>query len=263
MRVIYFLLNRDGTLGWEASTPTNKSKYLLSSPSRLSTRLSRMYYLTWSRFTLAFRRAILVIRNRKKQLLFFQFRNRLTAPHSIYAAKMTLNVSASAISGKGLVLPKDASSVSPDNPLLIIPSPLVAIPDDKHLDSTCAWCMLYRPKDDEGDDPVESALDLKLCTGCRVVRYCSKARFLFPTHKIEADTFVRNANPKHGKPTTSSNVPASKPYILAFSLQVCGRVSGFYFYKNVCPLGSGPQSSLLRAMFTNMSPQPPWTKSPK
>lgn len=76
-----------------------------------------------------------------------------------------------------------------------IKDPLIAIPDDKHLDSCCAGCMRWKGKDDEKDDKKEGEkeeqypdpgiediedekdeqqIKLVRCSGCTVLWYCGK-----------------------------------------------------------------------------------------
>lgn len=49
-----------------------------------------------------------------------------------------------------------------------IERPLITVLDSARLTDTCEWCLRVV----QGDDG--SSASLKACTGCRIVRYCSK-----------------------------------------------------------------------------------------
>ena len=69
-----------------------------------------------------------------------------------------------------------------------VKDPMIAMPDDKHLDSCCAGCMQYRWKElkkggqgegkeeypDPGIEDIEEEIKLVRCSGCKVVWYCGK-----------------------------------------------------------------------------------------
>ncbi|KAL7268574.1 hypothetical protein RUND412_008797 [Rhizina undulata] len=109
--------------------------------------------------------------------------------------------------GNGLFAQCD---LHPGDPILQI-LPLIAVPDDAHLSECCSWCMSWtghKPQsrsqerivelpDNEGteDPPLEfekNELKLSWCTGCRVVKYCSKQcqKADWPTHKFLCPLFA-------------------------------------------------------------------------
>lgn len=69
-----------------------------------------------------------------------------------------------------------ASSLQPGNQILSIPQSLLAIPDNEHLNETCAHCFAWKPAVDVGSS-VQGLLDgnkrLRFCKKCRTVKYCS------------------------------------------------------------------------------------------
>ncbi|RPA79014.1 hypothetical protein BJ508DRAFT_416216 [Ascobolus immersus RN42] len=86
----------------------------------------------------------------------------------------------SSISGFGLFYAPGFSPLTREDIILDLKTPLLSIPGDKYLDEVCSWCMEWRPakKDVYGKgktpDPEDVEKELKKCTGCKVVRYCSR-----------------------------------------------------------------------------------------
>jgi len=56
-----------------------------------------------------------------------------------------------------------------------VTSPLLATPDNDHLEECCARCLLWLPSKNIGKDNMQTAysnLKLFICKGCSVLRYC-------------------------------------------------------------------------------------------
>ena len=70
-----------------------------------------------------------------------------------------------------------SEDIGPGELVLHIPRPLVSALDTPHLTDTCYSCYLWLPGnkvDEELEDDGAHQVSLKTCTGCKVVRYCSK-----------------------------------------------------------------------------------------
>ncbi|KAH8149607.1 uncharacterized protein LAJ45_06237 [Morchella importuna] len=79
----------------------------------------------------------------------------------------------SSLGGTGLFA---TTKITPGQLVLSIPEPLVTVPDDIHLTECCSRCMLWRPAGGGTSmlNLYEDERSLNYCTGCRVVKYCSK-----------------------------------------------------------------------------------------
>ncbi len=80
--------------------------------------------------------------------------------------------------GRGLCANQD---ISADEDIISILTPLVVALDIPRLKDTCYGCLGYSPscwKTDENNWGHD--MKLQICTGCHVVRYCSKVRLLPP-----------------------------------------------------------------------------------
>ena len=76
-----------------------------------------------------------------------------------------------AYAGTGLF----ASKGIPAGELVIrINDPLVSVPDSPHLTDTCSNCFAWVPKGQAGAEDEYLSVELKACTGCKIVRYCGK-----------------------------------------------------------------------------------------
>lgn len=68
--------------------------------------------------------------------------------------------------------------IAPGQLAIDILEPLVVVPDDAHLKECCSWCMVWKPKDGVSSESILNSYHaeqlLSICTGCRVVKYCSK-----------------------------------------------------------------------------------------
>lgn len=67
-------------------------------------------------------------------------------------------------SGTGLFASKD---IQPGETVVLIQKPFVAVLDTAQLESKCSGCLGAHANRQE-------AVELKACTGCRVVKYCNK-----------------------------------------------------------------------------------------
>ena len=76
----------------------------------------------------------------------------------------------SELGGQGHFALKD---VKPGHLILRLSRPLVGVPDTPRLNETCSNCFLWEPGS-ETDSQGEGAVRLKVCTGCKVVKYCGK-----------------------------------------------------------------------------------------
>lgn len=68
--------------------------------------------------------------------------------------------------------------VAPGQLVVDIPEPLVIVLDDAHLEECCSRCVVWKPEDRISSrsmlNPYRDEHPLSFCTGCRVVKYCSK-----------------------------------------------------------------------------------------
>ncbi|KAI5808154.1 hypothetical protein DFH27DRAFT_598952 [Peziza echinospora] len=152
-------------------------------------------------------------------------------------------------SGRGLfVSPSKPEGFSIGETVLQIVRPMVAIPDDQNLDKCCSWCLVWvgdgdgedlggKSKKAEGyGDPEEQEreeerkkvkINLKKCTGCKVVWYCSpacqKLDWLHGPHKHECPIFS-----------------ALHPRILPVSVRSLVRLLLLHKYKHGVPLSGRP-----------------------
>ncbi|KAI9857321.1 MAG: hypothetical protein M1824_004871 [Vezdaea acicularis] len=90
-----------------------------------------------------------------------------------------------------------ASSLQPGNQILSIPQSLLAIPDNEHLNETCAHCFAWKPAVDVGSS-VQGLLDgnkrLRFCKKCRTVKYCStscSSASWGQAHKYECKVYAK------------------------------------------------------------------------
>ena len=72
-----------------------------------------------------------------------------------------------ATAGRGYVAAHDINS---GEQIFRVNEPLATALNTKNLEDTCDRCF----RTDEEEVTIGSSLSLKYCTGCRVVRYCSK-----------------------------------------------------------------------------------------
>lgn len=79
-------------------------------------------------------------------------------------------VHARSVPGKGTGL-FTSKSVPAGELVFAIERPLVRIPDNEHLAKACYNCFYLEPP--EGRSELETRT-LKICNGCKVVKYCSK-----------------------------------------------------------------------------------------
>lgn len=83
--------------------------------------------------------------------------------------------------GRGLLANRD---ISQDEDVISIRTPLVIALDIPRLKDTCYACLGYKEscqKTEENNWGHD--LNLQICTGCHVVRYCSKVRLPLPLKK--------------------------------------------------------------------------------
>ena len=81
---------------------------------------------------------------------------------------------ATSTSGRGIFAATDLRSSS----LVLQDSEaFVAALDSPHLTNACAWCFVYL-----GEANPEDHIKLSACSGCKIVRYCSKVRVLLLGH---------------------------------------------------------------------------------
>ncbi len=69
--------------------------------------------------------------------------------------------------------------------IISIERPLVISLDIPRLKDTCYWCLGYRNQGSENPKVVnlEGDSKLQICTGCHVVRYCTKVGTAFPENQ--------------------------------------------------------------------------------
>ncbi|KAG0125111.1 hypothetical protein HOY82DRAFT_165915 [Tuber indicum] len=78
--------------------------------------------------------------------------------------------------------------------ILSIPKPLVTIPDDAHLQSTCSNCLHHAPDTPSVLTTYSSPRKLSACLGCKIVKYCGKecqTEDWKRVHKHECKTFAK------------------------------------------------------------------------
>jgi len=75
-------------------------------------------------------------------------------------------------SGRGLFSIKD---LGPGETIFTLPRPLVTAVDSSRLVDTCSNCFACAPESQVGDrGGMLGGANVKACTGCRTLRYCSK-----------------------------------------------------------------------------------------
>lgn len=74
--------------------------------------------------------------------------------------------------GNGLFASKD---IPAGDLILRVDRPFLAVLDSPHLNDACSNCFVWVPKGGAaaGGDERENVI-LRACTGCKIVRYCSK-----------------------------------------------------------------------------------------
>ena len=85
-----------------------------------------------------------------------------TLPSRIYTQKTS-------DAGTGLFT---SDAISPGVEILRIESSLVSVLDSVHLKDCCGECKLWLPE--SGQDRGPENRTLKICQGCKIMRYCSK-----------------------------------------------------------------------------------------
>lgn len=101
----------------------------------------------------------------------------LVLPNFRWNPKMTHKVNShpSPHGGTGLFVD---SKIAPGQLVLDIREPLVTVPDDAHLKECCSRCMAWKPEDGVSSRSMLNLYHdenpLSFCTGCKVVKYCSK-----------------------------------------------------------------------------------------
>lgn len=90
---------------------------------------------------------------------------------------MDIKVQASSIQGggRGLFAQK---AFKPGDLVFSTPRPYVAELDTVRVRDTCSWCFVRQPGGEEGESPISlqpggGGIELKPCSACRTVRYCS------------------------------------------------------------------------------------------
>lgn len=96
--------------------------------------------------------------------------------HPLFEEKLTVTA------GRGLFATQD---ISPEASILQVKAPLAYALNTEELNNTCEWCLLSR------DDGLGPDSTLRVCKGCKVVRYCSTVSL--GVHSLRfSDTVVRN-----------------------------------------------------------------------
>ena len=90
------------------------------------------------------------------------------AGHSLKMAPPLLEERSTSLAGRGLFTAKE---IQPCSLLLKDKEPFVAVLDSPLLTKACAWCFFYL----EEANP-EDGVKLSVCSGCKILRYCSKVR---------------------------------------------------------------------------------------
>lgn len=99
---------------------------------------------------------------------------------------MAYQVDNAGASGKGLFGTRD---IGPSEVIFKLSRPLVTSLDTPALDYTCEWCFEGTGEAALGQSPVDQEghsgfttreIKLSRCTGCRLVKYCSKVCFMAP-----------------------------------------------------------------------------------
>lgn len=91
--------------------------------------------------------------------------NKITMPTSTLSPPEYIEARPSEKAGLGLFTSK---SIPAGDLILEIKRPLITELDSARLADTCEWCLKHVQGDGE-DRP-----KLRACTGCKIVRYCSK-----------------------------------------------------------------------------------------
>ncbi|WPG97404.1 Hypothetical protein R9X50_00017900 [Acrodontium crateriforme] len=86
-----------------------------------------------------------------------------------YSGHVELKSSKITDAGNGVFASKD---FAPGDIIISLPRPLVAELENQHLASSCSWCFSHKVAGPT-DLPTDS-LDIKACTGCRKIKYCSR-----------------------------------------------------------------------------------------
>ena len=92
----------------------------------------------------------------------------------IYEDSIQLRQTADA--GIGLFTP---SSIPAGELIFQVNAPFASVLDTPHLKDACARCFVWVPEEQGTDssstiDAEQSTVKLKACTGCKIVKYCSK-----------------------------------------------------------------------------------------
>ena len=81
-----------------------------------------------------------------------------------------ITTSTISLKGTGLVTSKQ---IEEGELVFKVERPLITVLDSARLRSCCEWCLTSGHEGDGLDDG-NGGVRLRACTGCRIVRYCSK-----------------------------------------------------------------------------------------
>lgn len=118
----------------------------------------------------------------------------------------------------------------------VTPPQAIAVLNTPRLQDTCTHCFLQ-----QSDLPIK----LRACTGCYVVKYCSKVRVQAVHLSIfEPDSIKRNARLGRGNNAISLSVKSTPLYIPTFSRTMLEPSCGLYSAarKERCQMKTGPAS---------------------
>lgn len=106
------------------------------------------------------------------------------------ASTMKTEIRSSSTSGRGLFV---TQAVSSGEPLLALDRPLITALDAARIPDTCAWCFAWTELPVLSGAGVNKATTVNWCTGCKKVKYCSRAcqsRAWKAVHKRECKIFA-------------------------------------------------------------------------